>query len=96
MIGSDSKENCYIAPTSFGKSALIVDIIKARTPKRTAIIVPTKSLLIQTYKLIKNNFPQHHIIFHDEMHDGADEFISIFTQERALRLLKTKLYLLNC
>lgn len=90
MISSNSKENCYIAPTSFGKSALIVDIIKARAPKRTAIIVPTKSLLIQTYKLIKNNFPQHHIIFHDEMHDGADEFISIFTQERALRLLKNK------
>lgn len=90
IISSDSKENCYIAPTSFGKSALIVDIIKARTPKRTAIIVPTKSLLIQTYKLIKNNFPLHHIIFHDEMHDGGNEFISIFTQERALRLLKNK------
>lgn len=90
IIESDSKENCYIAPTSFGKSTLIVDIINARTPKRTAIIVPTKSLLIQTYRLIKSNFPQRHVIFHDEMHDGADEFISIFTQERALRLLKDR------
>lgn len=90
IIESNNKENCYIAPTSFGKSTLIVDIINARTPKRTAIIVPTKSLLIQTYKLIKANFPQRHIIFHDEMYDGADEFISIFTQERALRLLKDK------
>ncbi|AZD28867.1 DEAD/DEAH box helicase [Pseudomonas chlororaphis] len=90
IVDSDSKENCYIAPTSFGKSTLITDIIKARNPKRTAIIVPTKSLLIQTYKLIKNNFPLSHIIFHDEMHDGSENFISIFTQERALRLLKNK------
>ncbi|MGA4323368.1 DEAD/DEAH box helicase [Ectopseudomonas hydrolytica] len=90
IIESNKKENCYIAPTSFGKSTLIVDIINARAPKRAAIIVPTKSLLIQTYKLIKTNFPQRHVIFHDEMHDGAEEFISIFTQERALRLLKDK------
>lgn len=88
IIDSNSKENCYIAPTSFGKSTLIVDIIKSRNPKTTAIIVPTKSLLIQTYKLIKANFPLRHIIFHDEMYDGAGDFISIFTQERALRLLK--------
>ncbi len=90
IINSNSKENCYIAPTSFGKSTLIIDIIKAKNPKRTAIIVPTKSLLIQTYKLIKANFPLRHIIFHDEMYDGAGNFISIFTQERALRLLKNK------
>ncbi|MQQ36458.1 DEAD/DEAH box helicase [Pseudomonas sp. SZ57] len=90
IIASNSKENCYIAPTSFGKSTLIVDIIKAKNPKTTAIIVPTKSLLIQTYKLIKSNFPFRHIIFHDEMYDGGGggNFISIFTQERALRLLK--------
>lgn len=88
IIDSNHKENCYIAPTSFGKSALIIDIIKAKKPKTIAIIVPTKSLLIQTYKLIKSNFPLRHIIFHDEMYDGAGDFISIFTQERALRLLK--------
>ncbi|MFJ2382557.1 DEAD/DEAH box helicase [Pseudomonas protegens] len=88
MIASDNKENCYIAPTSFGKSTLIIDIIKSNNPKTTAVIVPTKSLLIQTYKLIKSNFPQRHIIFHDEMYDGTGDFISIFTQERALRLLK--------
>lgn len=90
IIQSESKENCYIAPTSFGKSTLIIDIIKSNNPKTTAIIVPTKSLLIQTYKLIKSNFPSRHIIFHDEMYDGGGDFISIFTQERALRLLKNR------
>ena len=90
IVTSDSQENCYVAPTSFGKSSLIVEIINSEKLNKVAIIVPTKSLLIQTYKLIKSNFPLEHVIFHDEMYDGSDSFISIFTQERALRLLKNK------
>ncbi|WP_440886080.1 DEAD/DEAH box helicase family protein [Vibrio campbellii] len=88
LLESDSEENCYIAPTSFGKSSLIVEIIKNKKYNKVAIIVPTKSLLIQTYKLIKRNFSGRNIIFHDEMYDGSNDFIAIFTQERALRLLK--------
>lgn len=89
ITSSQENENCYVAPTSFGKSSLIVEIIKANTKSdKIAIIVPTKSLLIQTYKLIKNNFNNRKIIFHDEMYDNSDAFISVLTQERALRLLK--------
>ncbi|WIG69524.1 DEAD/DEAH box helicase family protein [Photobacterium damselae] len=88
LVNSDDEENCYIAPTSFGKSSLITEIIREKQLKKVAIIVPTKSLLIQTYKLVKNNFPSRNIIFHDEMYDGSEDFIAIFTQERALRLLK--------
>lgn len=88
LIESDNRENCYIAPTSFGKSSLIVEIIKKKKYNKVAIIVPTKSLLIQTYKLIKRHFSGKNIIFHDEMYDGSNDFIAIFTQERALRLLK--------
>ncbi|WP_211251234.1 DEAD/DEAH box helicase family protein [Deefgea rivuli] len=91
IVASENNENCYVAPTSFGKSSLMVDVIKGNTElKKVAIIVPTKSLLAQTYKSIKKNFPQKRIIFHDEMYDGADEFLSILTQERALRLLKNQ------
>ncbi|EOB3548894.1 DEAD/DEAH box helicase family protein [Vibrio vulnificus] len=88
LVNSNDEENCYIAPTSFGKSSLITEIIREKQLKKVAIIVPTKSLLIQTYKLLKNNFLSRNIIFHDEMYDGSDDFIAIFTQERALRLLK--------
>ncbi|MFM2620605.1 DEAD/DEAH box helicase [Vibrio owensii] len=88
LIESENRENCYIAPTSFGKSSLIVEIIKNKKYNKVAIIVPTKSLLIQTYKLIKRHFSGKNIIFHDEMYDGFNDFIAIFTQERALRLLK--------
>ncbi|WP_082095702.1 DEAD/DEAH box helicase family protein [Photobacterium halotolerans] len=88
LVSSDDEENCYIAPTSFGKSSLITEIIREKQFNKVAVIVPTKSLLIQTYKLIKKNLSNRKIIFHDEMYDGSDDFIAIFTQERALRLLK--------
>ncbi len=88
LVESQDEENCYIAPTSFGKSSLITEIIREKDFNKVAIIVPTKSLLIQTYKLIKSNFSKRNIIFHDEMYDGSEDFIAIFTQERALRLLK--------
>uniref|UniRef100_UPI0005036579 DEAD/DEAH box helicase family protein n=1 Tax=Vibrio vulnificus TaxID=672 RepID=UPI0005036579 len=88
LVNSDEEENCYIAPTSFGKSSLITEIVREKSSSKVAIIVPTKSLLIQTYKLIKKHFSNRNIIFNEEMYDGSDSFIAIFTQERALRLLK--------
>lgn len=88
LVCSYEIDNCYVAPTSFGKSSLMVDIIKEKNLPKVSIIVPTKSLLVQTYKIIKSNFPDKTIIFHDEMYGGEEEFLSIFTQERALRLLK--------
>ncbi|HHQ4754604.1 TPA: DEAD/DEAH box helicase family protein, partial [Aeromonas veronii] len=88
LIESSANDNCYIAPTSFGKSAMIVELIKNITSGKIFIIVPTKSLLTQTYKLISSFFTNRKVIFHDEMYDGEDSFIAVFTQERALRLLK--------
>jgi hypothetical protein len=88
LLKIDLTDAAYIAPTSFGKSSIFVDIIKASDQKRSVIIVPTKSLLTQTYRNINTNFPLKKIIFHDEMYDDDEEFIAVFTQERALRLLK--------
>src|SRR5690606_34815842 len=87
LLNSDVDEKAYIAPTSFGKSKLIQEFLKRRDYKRIAIIVPTKSLLTQTYNTVKDLFDERKIIFHDEMYQGENNFIAIFTQERALRLL---------
>lgn len=87
-----------IAPTSFGKSQWIIEKIKKELQKyeKIAIIVPTKSLLAQTYRLIKNSNFSRKIITHDEMYDSSDkEFIAILTQERALRLLDKNIFF-NC
>lgn len=79
----------FIAPTSFGKSSLISEdiVVNRDIAKRIAIIVPTKSLLMQTYRVIRKANMGVKILIHDEMFDGEERFIAVFTQERALRLL---------
>lgn len=89
-----NKNISIIAPTSFGKSNLIIENIKENLKlyKKIAIIVPTKSLLAQIYKDIKIQNLDRKIIIHDTMYQKENEFISILTQERALRLLDQNLF----
>lgn len=89
ILNDESQEISYIAPTSFGKSSIIVEHIRknALINDKVTIIVPTKSLLMQTYNLIKESNLDRKIIIHDEMYNGDKKFISILTQERAIRLL---------
>ncbi len=90
ILKSQSREISFIAPTSFGKSSIITEHINANraAAKRVAIIVPTKSLLMQTYRAVRRENLNVKILIHDEMFDGEDRFIAVFTQERALRLLE--------
>lgn len=87
---SKEKEVCFIAPTSFGKSSIILEHIQnnLNVVNNFAIIVPTKSLLMQTYRNIKKKFHNKiKILLHDEMYSNETKFIAVLTQERALRLL---------
>ena len=90
IISSAANELSYIAPTSFGKSSVIIEHIIANQSNadRFAIIVPTKSLLMQTYRSIRDKNIGLKILIHDEMYDNENRFIAVFTQERALRLLE--------
>lgn len=90
MLENKNNELCIVAPTSFGKSSLIIEDIKNNLDKRdkVAIIVPTKSLIIQTFRNLKSEIRDRKIILHDEMYEGEDKFLSVLTQERALRLLQ--------
>ena len=89
ILKSSCEDICYVAPTSFGKSSIILDHIASNETqlKKFAIIVPTKSLLAQTYKAVRARSFNVKIIIHDEMYNGEDRFIAVLTQERALRLL---------
>lgn len=83
------QEISITAPTSYGKSELIIEHIKSNSErKKFAIIVPSKSLLNQTYKNIRNNLFDYKIIYHDEMYNLEEEFIAILTQERALKMFE--------
>lgn len=89
LIESKSKCIAYIAPTSFGKSSLIKDLIQRNNFSKIGIIVPTKSLLIQTFNDIKGDSNlKFKLILHDEMFDNNEKFIGILTQERATRLIQ--------
>lgn len=98
ILKSNSKDICYIAPTSFGKSGIILEHITANweTAKRVAVIVPTKSLLMQTYRAIRSKGFDTKIMIHDEMYNNEDRFIAILTQERALRLLDKQNIFFDC
>lgn len=80
-----------IAPTSYGKSEIIVDKVLANTDKKVCVLVPSKALLSQTKKRLLNaqNTSIQRIITHPEMYKGTEtSFVSVLTQERLLRLLQ--------
>lgn len=87
LIESEASDLAYIAPTSYGKSSIIKEFIKLKGYSRIAVIVPSKSLLVQTYKDIKALNLDYKLILHDEMYNGEKRFIGILTQERATRIL---------
>lgn len=81
------EDSAYIAPTSYGKSSIIREIIKENNFAKIAIIVPTKSLITQSYSDVRNLNLDYKLILHDEMYNGEDRFIGVLTQERATRLI---------
>ncbi|AFR36148.1 DEAD/DEAH box helicase [Riemerella anatipestifer] len=87
LIKNTSNQLAFIAPTSYGKSSIIRQFIIKNNYKRIVIIVPTKSLLVQTYNDIKSSIKNYKILLHDEMFNQEQNFIGILTQERASRLL---------
>lgn len=91
---NDNNESSLIivAPTSYGKSELIMSCIDKNPDSNICILVPTKSLLAQTKKRIINYFnydSKRKIITHPEMYNIKDEnIIAVLTQERLLKLLQ--------
>ena len=80
-----------IAPTSYGKSELILSAVKEYAGKNICVLTSTKALLIQTKKRIqqisKGIFPK--IVVHPEMYNPNDSScLAVLTQERLLRIFK--------
>lgn len=78
-----------VAPTSYGKTELILSLINHNVFKKICIISPTKSLLAQTKKRIIDKLGYKKIITYPEMYNESDDnMIAVLTQERLLRLLQ--------
>lgn len=82
-----------IAPTSYGKTDLIITTLQQCRDKNICIITPTKSLLSQTkVRIMNERFDWiNKIISHPEMYNSSDKnIVAVLTQERLLRLLKSQ------
>ena len=81
-----------VAPTSYGKSEIIVNKVFTNLDKKVCVVVPSKALLAQTKKRLLNNSINNElqrIITHPEMYKGTEtNFVAVLTQERLLRLLQ--------
>lgn len=81
-----------VAPTSYGKSDLIINKSASHPDSKICIIVPSKALLAQTKKaLLKNSeirTSRAKIITHPDMYRAGDNVLAVLTQERTLRLLQ--------
>lgn len=91
---SNDQENnlVLIAPTSYGKSEIIIEKVFKNIKKIVCVIVPSKALLAQTKKRLlehKSVNKLDRIVTHPEMYKGNEKrFVAVLTQERLLRLLQ--------
>lgn len=80
-----------VAPTSYGKTELILSLLRENSNKNICIITPTKSLLAQTKMRIINAQISwiKKVVIQPEMYNGTEKnIVAVLTQERLLRLLK--------
>lgn len=91
FVQSESERSSVIvAPTSYGKSELIIQTVRDNPDKRVLILVPSKALLSQTKKRLLDagivNLGT--IIVHPEMYSNDRVGrVAVLTQERLNRLL---------
>ena len=71
------------APTSFGKSLLIEEIVSSEKYKNIVIIQPTLALLDETRKKLKE-YKQYNIILSTKQHPSIEKNIFLFTGERVV------------
>lgn len=80
-----------VAPTSYGKTELILSLLRENSNKNICIITPTKSLLAQTkIRIINAKIGWiKKVVIQPEMYNGTEKnIVAVLTQERLLRLLK--------
>ena len=81
-----------IAPTSYGKSELILSAVKEYAERKICVVTSTKALLIQTKKRIQKIISKDifsKVVVHPEMYNHNDSScLAVLTQERLLRMFK--------
>lgn len=90
LKSTQGEATAVIAPTSYGKSELILSALKSSG--NICILVPTKALIAQTKKRVLSSMHfdgEKTVITHPEMYsNGISAVVAILTQERLIRLLQ--------
>ncbi|AEP10302.1 DEAD/DEAH box helicase [Micavibrio aeruginosavorus] len=89
-------DSLVVAPTSYGKSEMMISKVEDNLDKKICIIVPSKALLAQTKRRLLESQPitttAKRILTHPEMFQHGEKadkfFISTLTQERLFRLIQ--------
>jgi len=85
------KSAVIVAPTSYGKSEMLVAKIVERFDRRTCVIVPTRALIAQTRALLVAEpairSSRVRVLTHPDAYVDDSEFVAVMTQERLQRLL---------
>lgn len=92
-FGRTNDNALVVAPTSYGKSDIIISKVRDSLGKRTCILVPSKALIAQTKRRLLSDQSiakyEQRIITHPDMFRGHEgHFIAVLTQERLLRILQ--------
>ncbi|WP_448061060.1 DEAD/DEAH box helicase [Cellulomonas hominis] len=79
-----------VAPTSYGKSEMLIEKIVGHLNAATCVLVPSRALIAQTRQLIISDprvqAARVRVITHPEAYTGEERFVAVMTQERLQRL----------
>jgi hypothetical protein len=89
-FNSREPEAVVVAPTSYGKSEMLVDKVVARLDGATCVIVPSRALIAQTRAMLVGDSrvrdSRIRIISHPDAYTAEMRFVAVMTQERLHRL----------
>ena len=86
---SASGSQVVVAPTSYGKTDLILQFIEEAEGKNICVVSPTKALLAQTKKRIMDAINPPKVITNPDMFNkDYGPVLAVLTQERFLKLLQ--------
>jgi hypothetical protein len=93
FAGGQGQRTVVVAPTSYGKSEMIVDRVSASIGQQVCVVVPSKALIAQTKRALLEStaIRESHtrVLTHpDAVVDAGAPFIAVLTQERLSRLLR--------
>lgn len=85
------REAVVVAPTSYGKSEMLVDRVASNLVGATCVVVPSRALIAQTRAVLVSDprvrDSKTRIISHPDAYAGDRRFVAVMTQERLHRLL---------